>query len=78
MLLQSFIAQMREIIDELIVILAGYSRHMQALLSSNPGFKSRIEKRFIFLFDYSEEEPLEIFKYMVHRGMTIDDEASCA
>ena len=65
--------------DELIVILAGYSRHMQALLGSNPGFKSRIGEE-IYFPDYSEQELLEIFKYMViHRGMTIDDEAlSCA
>ena len=73
------IAQMENHRDELIVILAGYSRHMQALLSSNPGFKSRIGEE-IYFPDYSEEELLEIFKYMViHRGMTIDDEAlSCA
>jgi len=52
---------------------------MQALLGSNPGFKSRIGEE-IYFPDYSEEELLEIFKYMVvHRGMTIDDEAlSCA
>lgn len=73
------IAQMENHRDELIVILAGYSRHMQALLGSNPGFKSRIGEE-IYFPDYSEEELLEIFKYMVvHRGMTIDDEAlSCA
>ena len=73
------IAQMENHRDELIVILAGYSRHMQTLLSSNPGFKSRIGEE-IYFPDYSEEELLEIFKYMViHRGMTIDDEAlSCA
>lgn len=73
------IAQMENHRDELIVILAGYSRHMQALLGSNPGFKSRIGEE-IYFPDYSEQELLEIFKYMVvHRGMTIDDEAlSCA
>ena len=73
------IAQMENYRDELIVILAGYSRHMQALLSSNPGFKSRIGEE-IYFPDYSEQELLEIFKYMViHRGMTIDVEAlSCA
>lgn len=73
------IAQMENHRDELIVILAGYSRHMQALLGSNPGFKSRIGEE-IYFPDYSEEELLEIFKYMVvHRGMTIDDKAlSCA
>ncbi len=42
--------------DELI---CWYSRHMQALLSSNPGFKSRIGEE-IYFPDYSEEELLEI------------------
>lgn len=47
--------------SELVVILAGYSKEMQDLLSVNPGLSSRIPFRFTFT-DYSASEILEIVK----------------
>lgn len=46
---------------ELVVILAGYSKEMQDLLSLNPGLSSRIPFRFTFV-DYSATEIIEIVK----------------
>jgi len=47
--------------SELVVILAGYSKEMQDLLSVNPELSSRIPFRFTFA-DYSASEILEIVK----------------
>lgn len=46
---------------ELVVILAGYSKEMQDLLSLNPGLSSRIPFRFGFA-DYDAHEIVEIVK----------------
>lgn len=47
--------------DNLCVILAGYNKEMEHLLSVNPGFESRIQ--FVINFpDYSAEELYVIFK----------------
>lgn len=46
--------------DELVVILAGYSREMQDLINSNSGILSRIGYTFHFE-DYSAETLLEMF-----------------
>jgi SpoVK/Ycf46/Vps4 family AAA+-type ATPase len=45
--------------DHLVVVLAGYSREMDLLLSSNPGLKSRFKKFFHF-HDYSADELVDI------------------
>lgn len=47
--------------DNLIVIVAGYSRPMESFLDSNPGLRSRFNK-YIHFADYSEQELLDIFK----------------
>ncbi len=47
--------------DDLIVIVAGYSRQMDEFLSINQGLKSRFSKQFYF-DDYTPEELLLIFE----------------
>ena len=47
--------------DNLCVILAGYTKEMEAMLKVNPGFDSRIQFKIEFP-DYSEEELYSIFK----------------
>lgn len=49
--------------DSLCVILAGYTKEMNHMLKTNPGFESRIQFKINFP-DYSKEELYEIFKVM--------------
>lgn len=59
--------------DDLIVILAGYSREMEEFLSSNSGLKSRFPN-LIHFPDYSGEELLNITKINAKsKGYTIDE-----
>jgi len=61
------IAYMENRRRDTVVILAGYKNAIENLISSNPGFRSRIG--FLIDFpDYSAEEKLEIFKFMVDHG----------
>ena len=48
----------------LVVILAGYSKHMEKLLEHNPGLPDRFPKKFIFE-DYSNPELLAILKELL-------------
>jgi hypothetical protein len=63
----------------LIVIVAGYTRSMEAFLASNPGLKSRFNK-FIHFDDYSTPELLAIFHSMLLRSeyQLTADAATCA
>lgn len=66
------IKEMEDHRDNLMVIMAGYEKEMEMLLSSNTGFKSRINTTINF-YDYSNEELIEIFKKMcISSDMTID------
>lgn len=47
--------------DDLIVIVAGYTKLMEEFLSSNPGLRSRFNK-FLYFEDYTAEEEIEILK----------------
>ena len=58
------IAQIENNKDNLMVILAGYKNEMTTFMKSNPGFASRIRNSIEFE-DYSTDEMMEIFKYMV-------------
>ncbi|WP_044640339.1 AAA family ATPase [Risungbinella massiliensis] len=49
------IKEMEDKRDELVIILAGYKDHIDKLMDTNPGFRSRIPYRFHF-HDYSHEE----------------------
>jgi len=58
--------------NDLIVIAAGYEREMSNLLNSNPGMQSRFAK-FVNFEDYSDEELLKIFEFILHKmGMNLD------
>lgn len=58
------IAAMENSRDNLLVILAGYTREMEEFMDSNPGFRSRIRNKILFE-DYSTDEMVEIFKGMI-------------
>jgi len=50
--------------EKIVVIIAGYPKQIEELLSSNPGLKSRFSKTLHF-HDYSKEELIRIFQKMV-------------
>jgi stage V sporulation protein K len=50
--------------NEMVVILAGYPDEMEALLGTNPGFRSRFTQRIVF-DDYGDGELIEILRSML-------------
>lgn len=67
------IAQMENNRADTVVILAGYKDEMEALMRTNPGFRSRIGVVVNFE-DYSPEELLDIFKgFARNSGLLLDD-----
>lgn len=69
------IKQMEDHRDNLVVIMAGYTKDMDELLESNAGFKSRVGSRIVFE-DYSLEELISIFHSMLARdGLSITPDA---
>ena len=61
--------------DDLVVILAGYSKEMEEFLETNSGLKSRFPNIIDFP-DYTGEELLEIAKITAKsKGYSIDSEA---
>lgn len=61
--------------DDLVVIVAGYKKEMEAFLKSNTGLVSRFNK-FIEFKDYSVEELVDILKRLASKSaLIIDDEA---
>ncbi len=69
------IKQMEDNRDRLIVIFAGYSKEMQELLDSNPGFASRIGRTIEFE-DYSTEQLSDMFVRLIYKnGLRISEDA---
>ena len=61
--------------DDLVVIVAGYTDLMERFLDSNPGLRSRFNKKFIFP-DYSADELMQIFEGMCEKNSyKLTDEA---
>lgn len=61
--------------DNLVVIIAGYTNEMNALIASNPGLKSRFN-RYINFADYSSSDLQQIFlSYAKSSGYTLDASA---
>lgn len=59
--------------SDLIIILAGYKKEMDALINSNTGLQSRIKYYFTFE-DYTMDELWEIFELMAaEKGFTVED-----
>ncbi|WDZ89462.1 AAA family ATPase [Nocardiopsis sp. HUAS JQ3] len=64
--------------DQLVVVLAGYEKEMDAFLASNPGLASRFATRINFP-SYTADELFRIAESLVHqRGDTLDGEAAQA
>ncbi|WP_026119601.1 AAA family ATPase [Nocardiopsis ganjiahuensis] len=62
--------------DQLVIILAGYEKEMDAFLSSNPGLASRFATRISFP-SYSSAELFRIAETLVgQRGDTLDPDAA--
>ena len=59
----TLIKQMEDKRGEFVLILAGYTEEMKALLAQNPGFESRI-KEYVNFPDYTDEEMQQIFVLM--------------
>jgi SpoVK/Ycf46/Vps4 family AAA+-type ATPase len=57
--IETLLKRMEDDRDDFIVIMAGYTKEMQALLESNPGLKSRFD-RVIDFADYNEVQLFEI------------------
>ena len=53
--------------DDLVVIVAGYTKEMEEFLDSNPGLRSRFNKKFEFP-DYNESELMQIFTSMCEKN----------
>lgn len=61
--------------EDLVVIVAGYTREMETFLNSNPGLKSRFNK-FIHFEDYTPEALFDIFQLMSKkRGYLLAEDA---
>jgi SpoVK/Ycf46/Vps4 family AAA+-type ATPase len=71
--IDALIDQMEKTRDEVVVILAGYTRQMEELLAQNPGFASRVPTRITFP-DYTEDELVEILGHMARKqGLELED-----
>ena len=71
----TLIKGMEDFRDDLVVILAGYTKEMQAFLDSNSGIVSRIGYTLTFK-DYTVDELIEIFKSFISKaGFKITDGA---
>ena len=71
----TLIKQMEDMRSDFILIMAGYTREMQALLRMNPGFSSRI-KEYLDFPDYDDKSMREIFTMMAKGdGFAVDPEA---
>lgn len=60
--------------DDLIVIVAGYTKLMEEFVESNPGLKSRFNK-YILFDDYTGDQLFEIFMSMCKKQDYIPNEA---
>lgn len=69
----SIIAEMENNRDNMVVILAGYTKEIEDFLTSNIGFKSRIN-RYITFFDYEDTDLTEIYIRMARKSKYILDE----
>ena len=65
--IETLLKMMEDHRDDLIVIVAGYSGHMERFISSNPGLESRFN-RYFFFEDYNGEELFEIFSSMCKKS----------
>jgi len=73
--IDTILKRMEDLRGELIVIVAGYTDRMQQFLESNPGLRSRFDRKFEFE-DYNAEELMQIFVDMLkNEELTMDKKA---
>lgn len=73
--INTIVAEMENLRDEVIVIFAGYPEKMQEFLAKNEGLKSRIAHHIEFP-DYTPQELVEILqKLAADRDFVLDDDA---
>ena len=73
--IDTLLKRMEDNRDDLVVIVAGYTREMAKFIDSNPGLKSRFNK-FIEFPDYTGGEMYQIFYDMcTSHDYTLDEEA---
>lgn len=78
MTVSQLISCMENYREEVVVILAGYRESMEALMSCNAGFRSRIGCTIDFP-DYTDEEKVAIFDFMSERsGLVLTEDARAA
>lgn len=74
--INTLIAEMENRRDCLVVILAGYSKEMDAFLGSNQGLRSRISNEILFE-DYTLPQMTQIYRLEAgRRGLTMNAEVS--
>lgn len=73
--IETLLKRMEDMRGEIIVIVAGYPENMTEFLESNPGLKSRFDRKFVFA-DYNPKELYDIAIQMLkEEGITLDEEA---
>lgn len=73
--IDTLVAAMENMRDDLIVIVAGYTEPMKNFIEANPGLKSRFST-YINFEDYSAPQLTQIMDFMLkERGYTIEPEA---
>lgn len=74
--IDTLLKRMEDMRGEFIVIVAGYTDRMMSFLESNPGLRSRFDRKFDFE-DYSAEELNVIFSNMLAtEGLKLDKKAA--
>ncbi len=73
--IDTLVKMMEDCRDDLVIIVAGYTKEMEQFLQANTGLQSRFNK-FISFPDYSEEELLTIMDSMAEKaGFCLDEDA---
>lgn len=73
--LDTLVKQMEDYHDDLVIILAGYTKEMDDLIRINPGLSSRFPFHITF-YDYSVDELIDIAKQMLQvREYELDEKA---
>jgi SpoVK/Ycf46/Vps4 family AAA+-type ATPase len=73
--IQVILKRMEDLRGKFGIIVAGYTENMHLFIESNPGFKSRFDKTFVFE-DYTADQLWEIAKNLLKKeGLTASAEA---
>jgi len=73
--IQVILKRMEDLRGRFGIIVAGYTENMNQFIESNPGFRSRFDKTFVFE-DYNPEQLLEISKNLLRKENLVADAAA--